>query len=441
MSFLDIGSINRIASERNVRSHPLADSLQLAAKTGYVNALAIAAFTGTGEIQKPVVESVRKVAIALGLSPNDGDDVITTIRDLSDSEERNRFFVEAIDSLPSREAALYYICDFVRLLSDGQESKDLLSVVLGLLKNRITDQDIAFINEYTPHLRGEDIRNVAELVRNLAAVDYVANAALLDYFTPGWNDEVVKLPVRPQVRICDGKFLAEESVHIDSEYDVALRNAEIEFAQRANIYIVRARRSVIDVSNCTFVSCDTSKESRCRSTYPFISTAGGHEHQLMIRDCIFSGHESTWALYSDSAVTAERCEFIDIGLRHNGEIGSNAFWAKSLVFKDCIFENCASTGNALFKAEDIILENCKFVGCHTKGRFFYWSGGAHKFEIHRTKFVDCSTKSDLVHCDRSWDLTKDVGFYDCEFDRFVYQGLSDEEIVTEKMNKGFVVIG
>ena len=93
MSFLDIGSINRIASERNVRSHPLADSLQLAAKTGYVNALAIAAFTGTGEIQKPVVESVRKVAIALGLSPTDGDDAITTIRGLSDSGERNRFFV------------------------------------------------------------------------------------------------------------------------------------------------------------------------------------------------------------------------------------------------------------------------------------------------------------------------------------------------------------
>ena len=441
MSFLDIGSINRIASERNVRPHPLVDSLQLAAKTGYVNALAIAAFTGTGEIQKPVVESVRKVAIALGLSPTDGGDAITTIRGLSDSGERNRFFVEAIDSLPSHEAALYYICDFIRLLSDGQESKDLLSAVLGLLKNRISDQDISFINEYTPYLRCENIRNVAKPVRNLAAVDFVANAALLDYFTPGWNDEVVKLPVQPQVRICDGKFFAGGMVQIGAQYDVALRNAEIEFARDASIYIVRNKRSIIDVSNCAFVCCDASKKSSWHSGAHFISTAGGNEHRLIIHDCIFTGRESAWALFSDSEVMVERCKFVDIGLRNNCGSGSNAFWAKSLVCKDCIFENCATTGEALFRAEDIILENCKFIGCHTKGRFFYWSGGARKFEIRRTKFGDCSTKSDLIYCEGDWNLTKDFGFYDCEFERFVYQGLCDKEMVTEKMNKGFVAFG
>lgn len=348
MALLDIGSISRLATERNVHSHPLAESLQLAEKNGYLTALAFTAFDESDRPLVAAVESLRNVSIALGLSANEAEEVIKNIQGLKDAGERNQLFVESIDSIQSRDAALFYLCDFVRFLAGRKGSEDLLSAVFGLMKNRITDQDIGFVKEYTPYLRGDNIRSLVKLVRDLAATDYAVNPVLLDYFTPGWNDEVIKLPVRPQVRISDGKFFAKNTVQIDSEYDVSMRNAEVEFAQGANIYIVRDRRSIIDVSNCRFVSCDTTKESSYRSASPLISSAGGNKHQLMIRDCVFHGHESAWALFSDSAVTAERCKFVDIGLRHNNDIGSNAFWAESLVFKDCAFENCASTGEALF---------------------------------------------------------------------------------------------
>ena len=434
MSFLDIGSINRIASERNVRPHPLVDSLQLAAKTGYVNALAIAAFTGTGEIQKPVVESVRKVAIALGLSPTDGDDAITTIRGLSDSGERNRFFVEAIDSLPSREAALYYLCDFVRMSVEGEESDELLSALCGLFKNRISEADVGFIAEYKPYLRSDNIQGVSKMVQENLATDFELDHAILDYFTPGWNDEIKALPVRPQVRVCNGRFKVESVFLISEKNDAVFENAELIFSDSGSISI--AASEFVNFRHCKFLVVG---EKRTFAGFSLIT--GNDKPPLIFSDCEFDGGAQKCLIGFSGKVVFERCKFANWGNQGSEGIGSEVFSVDDATFSNCVFLNCATRGHTMFKVGCLKMDNCKFLNCRTKGRFFNWTACCRDFEIRQTIFKDCSTPFEVVHCEKSWKLIEGCGFYGCTFDNFDHRGLCDSADVLAKMHNDSTVIG
>lgn len=401
MAFLDLDEIEQDSKDANIVPHPLKDKLAESEKAAYINAIVFAGLADDDTLSDIELEYGRTRALSLGLNADDFDEAVKTVQSLNGPKERKEFLFEMLTAFTDRTVAMYVLCDMAQTMaSDGDLTDDankfLDSLYRLLLKsdkkpdNPLTPADQKFLTDYRPFLAPGKTADASEVVREYYGMSYELPAGLVDFFTPDLKPIELKGGSTPagEFRIVGCRFTLDETLTVESNTKLILRDAEIDFGANG-LLVLKGMR--VDIENCTFKGTAEPKDPY---EHPWMIEADDVAY-LSFTNCIFDGGNFRCAL-EDGGRSEKRSLVITGGefrfLKSDWKEIVAAYGCK-VECRKVIWRECTNKSNSinemLLCGCDLMLEDCVFESCNAKYLFY-------PNEVAHCRFVDCKcTGSEL----------------------------------------------
>lgn len=427
MSFLDLDEIEQDSKDANIIPHPLRDKMKSSEKASYVNAIVFAGLADDETQSDIELEYGRARALSLGLNADDFDEAVKTVQSLNGPKERKEFLFEMLAAFTDRMVAMYVLCDMAQAMaSDGDLTDDackfLDSLYRLLLKsdrkpdNPLTPADQKFLTDYRPFLAPGKTADASEVVREYCGMSYDLPAGLIAFFTPDLKPIELKGGSTPvgEFRIVGCRFTLDETLTVESNTKLILRDAEIDFGSNG-LLVLKGMR--VDVENCTFKGTAKPKEAY---DHPWMIEADDVAY-LSFTNCIFDGGNYRCAIYDDGGrlekkrllITDGEFRFLRSDYRNLVEVCNCKVECRKVILKECTNNNDSNLGGCIICGElvltDCVFEccnayrlfwpievtHCKFVGCKCRAsELFYVSDGRRMF----SPIVDEDAKTKISSC-------------------------------------------
>ena len=400
MAFLDLDEIEQDSKDANIIPHPLKDKLAESEKAAYINAIVFAGLADDDTLSDIELEYGRTRALSLGLNADDFDEAVKTVQSLNGPKERKEFLFEMLTAFTDRTVAMYVLCDMAQAMaSDGDLTDDankfLDSLYRLLLKsdkkpdNPLAPADQKFLADYRPFLAPGKTADASEVVREYCGMSYELPAGLVDFFTPDLKPIELKGGSTPagEFRIVGCRFTLDETLTVESNTKLILRDAEIDFGANG-LLVLKGMR--VDIENCTFKGTAKPKDPY---EHPWMIEADDVAY-LSFTNCIFDGGDFRCAIKDDGRL--KECRLVITGgefrsLRSDWNEIVAALGCKKVECRKVIWKECTNNDDSDCRDETIIsgtlaLTDCVFQDCNANSLF--WS-----VEVTHCKFVGCKCRS------------------------------------------------
>lgn len=404
MAFLDLDEIEQDSKDANIVPHPLKDKLAESEKAAYINAIVFAGLADDDTLSDIELEYGRTRALSLGLNADDFDEAVKTVQSLDGPKERKEFLFEMLAAFTDRTVAMYVLCDMAQAMaSDGDLTDDAVKFLDSLYRlllksdkkpdNPLTPADQKFLTDYRPYLAPGKTADASEVVREYCGMSYELPAGLVDFFTPDLKPIELKGGSTPagEFRIVGCRFTLDETLTVESNTKLILRDAEIDFGANG-LLVLKGMR--VDIENCTFKGTAKPKSAY---DHPWMIEADDVAH-LSFTNCIFDGGNFRCAIRNCSrsesgvlSITGGEFSSLKNDYKHI-LVTSRKLECRKVIWRDC------TTGEhayALVSCLGGIFEDCEFGWCNAKWDLFV-NSVCSGLRVSHCLFSDCKCSSDKL---------------------------------------------
>jgi len=220
--FLDFSELENVANnvESEGKKHPLRDVVSSSVKVAYVGGLAFGALADDNAMQDRERNVVIGVALSLGLSEEEANDIVGQVLRL-DEKDRIGYFKEVCSQLEGRETALFFALDMrIAMQSDDaltENARRLLGATYKLLG--MLPDDMQAVEKFSAEVLGKNSWSDGELndMSLLGGADEILQR-VFQWFEPGTRSDA-----RKDLRAREEKvkhLIDDFSKNVDSEVKV-----------------------------------------------------------------------------------------------------------------------------------------------------------------------------------------------------------------------------